>query len=170
MFIFHTTPHTSSPGLWTMVAVPPCQTGLVLPWWWPKSSLKSCKWNQCRKINFHSTIRVVGYSWHEGGTYSRAYKKSAGATEGRTHSHAAKIWSSFSSWGFGAVLRHKCYHDGSRKIVMISLQNGKSFPHILIEVPRHTTPSCVFSSVICQLLTQLEHFWVFLGQGICLFQ
>lgn len=45
-----------------------------------------------------------------------------------------------------------------------------SCPHALIKLPNYKIPSCGFSSVLCHLITQLEHSWVFLSQGVCLLE
>lgn len=39
MFILHTTPHTSSPGLCSIVATPPCHRSLARPLWFPNTNL-----------------------------------------------------------------------------------------------------------------------------------
>jgi len=44
------------------------------------------------------------------------------------------------------------------------------FPNALTELPNYKIPSCVLSCVLCHLIAQLEHSWVFLCQGVRLFE
>lgn len=65
---------------------------------------------------------------------------------------------------FSAVIRLKCYHAESRKIVSrkeaYKIVSIGSCPHVLIQLPNYKVTSSVFSSVLCHLITQLAHSWV----------